>query len=147
MASRGINKVILVGNLGQDPDTKYTAGGDAVTNISIATSEAWKGRDGEKQESTEWHKVVFFGKLADIAAQYLVKGAKVFVEGKLKTESWEDKDGNKRSTVKIHAHEMQMLDGKKDSEQSERRTTQKYDKHSYTPSQPTDDNFDDDIPF
>lgn len=145
MASRGINKVILVGNLGQDPDTKYIPNGEAVTNISIATSESWKSRDGEKQESTEWHRVVFFGKLADIAAQYLVKGAKVFVEGKIKTEKWEDKDGKERTTMKIYAHEMQMLDSKEKSHDAEPR--KKYDKYSHKPAAATDDNLDDDIPF
>jgi len=112
----GVNKVILIGNLGQDPDVKYMPSGDAVANVSIATSESWKDKNtGEKQERTEWHKVVFFGKVAEIAQKYLHKGSKVYVEGKLKTRKWQDKEGQDRYTTEIVVDmggSMQMLDGK-----------------------------------
>ena len=108
--ARGINKVILVGNLGNDPDVRYTANGAAVSNISIATSESWKDKEsGEQQEKTEWHRVVFFGKLAEIVAEYLKKGSQVYVEGRLQTRKWQDKEGNDRYTTEIVANEMQML--------------------------------------
>lgn len=109
--ARGINKVILVGNLGKDPETRYLPSGGAVTNVTVATSENWKDKDGQRQERTEWHKVVFFNKLAEIAAEYLKKGSKVYVEGSLRTRSY-DKDGQKHYTTEIVASEMQMLDGK-----------------------------------
>ena len=102
MASRGINKVILVGNLGQDPEVKYTPDGAAITTISIATSESWKDRNsGETREKTEWHRVVFFGKLAEIAGEYLRKGSQVYVEGKLQTRKWQDKSGQDRYTTEV----------------------------------------------
>jgi single-strand DNA-binding protein len=107
--SRGINKVILVGNLGADPETRYTPGGTAITEIRIATSESWKDKQtGEQQERTEWHRITFFGKLADVAGKYLKKGSQVFVEGKIRTEEYE-KDGIKRYSTKVIADEMQML--------------------------------------
>lgn len=109
--ARGINKVILVGNLGKDPETRYMPSGGAVTNVTVATSDNWKDKDGQRQERTEWHKVVFFNKLAEIAAEYLRKGSKVYVEGALRTRSY-DKDGQKHYTTEIVASEMQMLDGK-----------------------------------
>ena len=112
----GVNKVILIGNLGQDPDVKYMPSGDAVANVSIATSESWKDKNtGEKQERTEWHRVVFFGKVAEIAQKYLHKGSKVYVEGKLKTRKWQDKEGQDRYTTEVVVDmggSMQMLDGK-----------------------------------
>ncbi len=112
MASRGINKVILVGNVGQDPETRYMPSGGAVTNLSIATSETWKDKNtGENQERTEWHRVVFYQRLAEIVAEYVKKGSKIYVEGSLRTNSWE-KDGVKRYTTEIIANEMQMLDGR-----------------------------------
>lgn len=112
MASRGVNKVIIVGNLGKDPETRYFPSGDAVTNVTIATSESWKDKQsGEMQERTEWHKVVFRNKLAEIAGQYLKKGSKVYVEGSLRTRSYE-KDGQKHYVTEINADQMQMLDGK-----------------------------------
>lgn len=115
MAGRGINKVILVGNLGRDPEIRYTPGGTAVANVSIATSESWKDRNtGERQERTEWHRVVFFNRLAEIVEQYLKKGAKVYVEGSLRTNSWEQ-DGIKRYTTEIIANDMQMLDSRGDA--------------------------------
>lgn len=110
--SRGINKVILVGRLGQDPDVRYTAGGSAVTTISIATSESWKDRNtGQQQERTEWHRVVFFGRLAEIAGQYLKKGSQVYVEGSLRTNKYTDKNGIERYSTDINANELQMLGG------------------------------------
>jgi len=104
-----INKVILIGNLGADPETRYTASNDAVTNIRIATTETWKDKSGEKQERTEWHTVVFFGKLAEIAGEYLKKGRQVYVEGSLRTRKWQDKSGNDRYTTEIVASDMKML--------------------------------------
>ena len=110
---KGINKVILVGTLGKDPETRYMPGGDAVTNISIATSESWKDKQsGEKQEKTEWHRVVFWRRLAEIAGEYLHKGSQVYIEGKLQTRKWQDNQGNDKYTTEIVAHEMQMLGGK-----------------------------------
>jgi len=113
MASRGINKVILVGNLGNDPETRYMPSGGAVTNISIATSESWKDKQtGQPQERTEWHRVVFFNRLAEIAGEYLRKGSKVYVEGSLRTRKWQDQSGQDRYTTEIVANEMQMLDSR-----------------------------------
>lgn len=112
MASRGINKVILVGNVGQDPETRYMPNGGAVTNLSIATSETWKDKNsGEQQEKTEWHRVVFYQRLAEIVAEYVKKGSKLYIEGRLQTRSW-DKDGQKHYATEIIANEMQMLDGR-----------------------------------
>jgi len=109
--ARGINKVILVGNLGADPETRYMPSGSAVTNIRIATSESWKDKtSGEQQERTEWHHVAMFGRLAEIAAEYLRKGSQVYIEGRLRTRKWQDKtDGKDRFTTEIIASEMQML--------------------------------------
>ena len=109
----GINKVILVGNLGDDPDVRETDSG-IVCNISVATSESWKDRDGNRQERTEWHRVVAFGKLAEIMDEYLRKGAKVYIEGKIRTEKWTDKDGVDRYATKVYADNMQMLDSRRD---------------------------------
>lgn len=108
-----INKVFLIGNLGADPETRYTASGDAVCNIRLATTENWKDKSsGEKREITEWHRVVFYRKLAEVAGQYLKKGSSVYVEGRIKTRKWQDKDGQDRYTTEIEATEMQMLGGK-----------------------------------
>ncbi|WP_339898428.1 single-stranded DNA-binding protein [uncultured Gilvimarinus sp.] len=113
MASRGVNKVILVGNLGQDPETKYMPSGGAVTNISVATSEQWKDKQtGQPQERTEWHRVVFFNRIAEIAGEYLRKGSKVYIEGSLRTRKWQGQDGQDRYTTEIVANEMQMLDSR-----------------------------------
>jgi single-strand DNA-binding protein len=110
--ARGINKVILVGNLGRDPETRYMPSGGAVTNVSIATSKGWKDRDsGEQKERTEWHRIVFFNRLAEIAGEYLKRGSKVYIEGELRTRDW-DKDGQKHYTTEIVANEMQMLDSR-----------------------------------
>lgn len=113
--ARGINKVILVGTLGRDPETKYMPNGGAITNISIATSEQWKDKtSGEKQERTEWHRIVFFSRLAEIAGQYLRKGSQVYIEGKLQTRKWQQ-DGQDRYMTEIIASEMQMLGGRNDN--------------------------------
>ena len=108
--ARGINKAIIVGNLGRDPEVRYTANGNAIANITVATTESWKDKQsGERQEKTEWHRVVFFGRLAEIAGEYLKKGAQVYIEGRLQTRKWEDKSGQERYTTEIVAGEMQML--------------------------------------
>lgn len=113
MASRGVNKVILVGNLGNDPETRYSQAGAAITNVSVATSETWKDKQtGQPQERTEWHRVVFFNRLAEIAGEYLRKGSKVYVEGSLRTRKWQDKDGQDKYTTEIVGNEMQMLDSR-----------------------------------
>ena len=104
-----VNKVILIGNLGRDPETRYMPDGGAVTNVSIATTESWKDKNGETQEKTEWHRVAFFGKLAEIAGEYLKKGSQVYVEGRLQTRKWQDKDGQDKYTTEIVADRMQML--------------------------------------
>ena len=105
-----VNKVIIVGNLGRDPETRYNPEGGAITNISVATTDTWKDKaSGEKQERTEWHRVVFFSRLAEIAGEYLKKGAQIYVEGRLQTRKWQDKDGHDRYTTEIVANEMQML--------------------------------------
>ena len=111
--ARGVNKVILVGTLGKDPETRYMPSGGAVTNIRIATNEQWKDKQtGEQQERTEWHSIAMFGRLAEIAAEYLRKGQQVYIEGKLRTRKWQDKEGKDRYTTEIIADEMQMLGGK-----------------------------------
>lgn len=116
--ARGVNKVILVGNLGDDPDCKFMPSGGAVTNISVATSETWKDKQtGQPQERTEWHRVVFFNRLAEIAGEYLRKGSKVYIEGSLRTRKWQDQGGQDRYTTEIVASEMQMLDARNDGGQ------------------------------
>jgi len=115
----GVNKVIIIGNLGNDPEVKYMSNGDAVANISIATSKSWKDKNtGEKQERTEWHRIVLYRRLGEIAGEYLTKGSKCYIEGELQTRSWEDKDGVKKYTTEIIANNMQMLDKKSDSDNS-----------------------------
>lgn len=141
---RGVNKVILIGNLGGDPDVRYMTNGKAVANISMATSESWKDKDsGEQQERTEWHKVVFFGKLAEIVAEYLKKGSTIYVEGSLRTNKWQDKEGKDRYTTEIIASEMQML-GKKDGKPSAKSLT---DTGSGEAQPGSDDGFNDPCPF
>ena len=162
MAARGINKVIIVGNLGQDPETRHMPSGGAVTNVSIATSETWKDKQtGEQKENTEWHRVVFFNRLAEIAGEYLKKGSKVYVEGRLQTRKWQDKDGHDKYTTEIIANEMQMLDsrgsggggdysggGGNYSGGSSAGGGQSAPKSEGAPAQPKNfDDFDDDIPF
>ncbi|MGD9786354.1 MAG: single-stranded DNA-binding protein [Sulfuricellaceae bacterium] len=107
-----VNKVILIGNLGRDPETRYMPSGDAICNITLATTDTWKDKSGEKQERTEWHRVAFFGKLAEIAGEYLKKGSQVYVEGRLQTRKWQDKEGQDRYTTEIVADKMQMLGGR-----------------------------------
>ena len=108
--ARGVNKAIIVGNLGRDPEVRYSASGNAIANVTVATTDSWKDRQsGERQERTEWHRVVFFNRLAEIVAEYLKKGSQVFIEGRIQTRKWEDKDGNERWTTEIVANEMQML--------------------------------------
>ena len=143
MARSGINKVILVGNLGKDPDMKYTAGGDAVANLSIATSESWNdNQTGEKKEKTEWHRVVFFRRIAEVCGEYLKKGSSVYIEGSLRTRDWEDDQGNKRYTTEIIGREMQMLGGRR----SEDNMDQSPQMNSSSP-QPEEGLRDDEIPF
>lgn len=109
MASRGVNKVILIGNLGADPEIRYTTSGTAVANLRLATTETWMDKSGERTERTEWHRVVLWGKTAETASQYLTKGKQVYVEGRIQTREWNDKEGNKRFSTEIHANTMLML--------------------------------------
>ena len=143
--ARGINKVILVGHLGADPDTRYMPSGSAVTNLRLATSESWKDKtSGEQQERTEWHRVAMFGRLAEIAAEYLRKGSQVYIEGSLRTRKWQDKEsGQDRYSTEIIANEMQMLGGRGDSSAPARSAPQA---DNGPPGGP-DDEFNDDIPF
>jgi len=161
--TRGINKVILVGNCGQDPDVKYMPSGGEVTNISIATSESWKDKQtGEKRDRTEWHRVVFFNQLAKIAGEYLRKGSQVYVEGSIRTRKWQDQNGQDRYTTEIVANEMQMLGSRAgtsgmdaDPGYAPEDIGMPVEKHSTGKSAPittektnqTMDGFDDDIPF
>lgn len=147
MATRGVNKVILVGNLGNDPEIRYSQGGAAITNISVATSEAWKDKQtGQPQERTEWHRVVFFNKLAEIAGEYLRKGSKVYVEGSLRTRKWQDKEGVDRYSTEIVANEMQMLGGRGGSGGSAGfQDNASQERSSVAETAPAE--FDDDIPF
>lgn len=146
-----LNKAMIIGNLGQDPDTRYMPSGGAVTNISVATSKKWKDKQtGEQKEATEWHKVAAFGKLAEIMAEYLRKGSKVYIEGSLRTRKWE-KDGQNHYTTEIIADEMKMLDGRR-SGSGGGSSQPASGGHSPPPSgkpdkQYTDTDFDDDIPF
>ena len=149
-----VNKVILVGNLGRDPETRYTTGGDAVTNIRVATTDTWKDKNGEKQERTEWHTVVFFGRQAEIAGEYLKKGRQVYIEGRLQTRKWQDKEGQDRYTTEIVADRMQMLGNREGSgapapEMAERNAAAEpraTAKAGAAPKKNVDD-LDDDIPF
>lgn len=152
MASRGVNKAILLGNLGNDPEVRYTASGSAVANVSLATTEQWKDREsGEQQEKTEWHRIVFFGRLAEIVGEYLRKGSQIYVEGRLQTRKWQDKDGNDKYTTEIVANEMQMLGsggGGSRSSGSDGMDQRPASNESAASKQPAGgDDFDDDIPF
>jgi single-strand DNA-binding protein len=140
---RGVNKAIVLGNLGQDPELKNLPSGSAVCSLSVATSERWKDKTtGEDKELTEWHRVSLFGRLAEIAAQYLRKGSQVYIEGRLRTRKWQDKSGADRYTTEIIADELQLLGGKGDGQRSERPAQAK---QQAEPKQR--DEFDDDIPF
>lgn len=154
--SRGINKVILVGHLGKDPEVKYLPSGSAVANITVATSESWKDKQsGDKQERTEWHNVVFFNRLAEIVGEYLKKGAQIYVEGSLRTRKWQDKEGKDRYTTEIVAAEMQMLGGRQgagggaSSSSSHSDSAPSSSRSSAGPAAPAGGmpDFDDDIPF
>jgi len=143
--ARGVNKVILVGNLGADPEVKYMPNGNAVANVTLATSESWKDKQsGEQKDKTEWHRVVFFRRLAEIAGEYLKKGSQIYIEGKLQTRKWQDKNGNDRYTTEIIANEMQMLGGRGGGSAD-------FGAASSTAAAPAPaaaaDEFDDDIPF
>jgi single-strand DNA-binding protein len=152
-----VNKVILVGNLGRDPETRYTTGGDPITNVSIATTDTWKDKNGEKQEKTEWHRVAFFGKLAEIAGEYLKKGSQVYVEGRLQTRKWQDKEGQDKYTTEIVADRMQMLgsragagaaaSGGEPPPERERASGGGGGKPAAAPAKKNIDDLDDDIPF
>ena len=148
-----VNKVILIGNLGRDPETRYMPDGGAVANVSIATTDTWKDKNGEKQEKTEWHRVAFFGKLAEIAGEYLKKGSQVYVEGRLQTRKWPDKDGQDKYTTEIIADRMQMLGSRQgmgggDREGGgERESSRPAAKPAGKPSGSKFDDFEDDIPF
>jgi single-strand DNA-binding protein len=145
--ARGINKVIIVGNLGVDPETRYMPSGGAVTNLRVATSESWKDKNtGEQQERTEWHRVAMFGRLAEIAAEYLRKGSQVYLEGSLRTRKWQDKEGNDRYSTEIIANEMQMLGGRGDSSAPARSASAASGGGPAADAGPPDD-FNDDIPF
>lgn len=138
-----VNRVTIVGNLGKDPEAKFMPNGDAVTNITVATTESWKDKNsGEKKEVTEWHRIVFFRKLAEIAGQYLKKGSQVYIEGSLKTRKWQDKDGQDRYTTEIVASELKMLGSKPEGSGGEQRQQAK---QKQTPAADFDD--DSDIPF
>ena len=151
--ARGVNKVILIGNLGADPEVRYSPNGSAVTNLRLATTDSWRDRQsGEQQERTEWHRVVFFGKLAEIAGEYLRKGSKVYVEGRLQTRKWQGQDGQDRYTTEVVANDMQMLDGRgggsgggapMGESGGSRGQSQPAPQSSPEPA----DDFDDDIPF
>jgi len=158
--ARGINKVIIVGNVGGDPETRYMPSGSAVTNLTVATNESWKDKQtGEQKERTEWHRVAMFNRLAEIAAEYLRKGSQVYIEGKLRTRKWQDKTGNDRYTTEIIADEMQMLGGRGGSGGGggnfgggqQGGGGQKggggQQGGGNAPPQPGPDDFDDDIPF
>ena len=140
-----VNKVILVGHLGADPESRFAPSGDAICNIRIATSETWKDKNtGEKKEATEWHRVSFFGKLAEIAGQYLKKGSQVYIEGSLRTRKWQDKDGKDQYTTEIRCDVMKMLGGKPEGQQQQAAPRQQAPQRQ----QPAPSGeFDDDIPF
>jgi single-strand DNA-binding protein len=156
-----VNKVILVGNLGRDPETRYTTGGDAVTNIRVATTDTWKDKNGEKQEKTEWHTIVFFGRQAEIAGEYLKKGRQVYIEGRLQTRKWQDKEGQDRYTTEIVADRMQMLGSRESASSASSVPSDPSEREpaaagasagarkggSAAPAKKSVDDLDDDIPF
>src|SRR5687768_14235347 len=141
-----VNKVLLIGNLGKDPETRYMPTGDAVTNITLATTETWKDKNGEKQEKTEWHRVTFYRKLAEIAGEYLKKGRPVYVEGRLETRKWTDKAGVERYTTDVIATDMKML-GSKPSEDNEQPQPKPEKKYEGGAAAGNFDDMEDDIPF
>ncbi len=159
--ARGVNKVILVGNLGKDPEIRYTASGSSVANVTVATAESWKDKNtGERVEKTEWHRVVFFSRLAEIVGQYLHKGSQVYIEGRLQTRKWQGQDGNDRYTTEIVANEMQMLGSKGEAAGAQTSgggqaypqpqaapASTSSNAPNGTPEEPPIPDFDDDIPF
>jgi len=154
--ARGVNKVILIGNLGNDPEVRYTPNGNAVSNITLATSTSWRDKQtGELQERTEWHRIAFFNRLAEIVGEYLHKGSKVYIEGSLRTRKWQDKNGIDRYTTEIIANEMHMLDSKSTSQNYQQNSQQdsggsansSNPASSAAPSDSSSANMDDDIPF
>lgn len=154
--ARGINKAILIGNLGRDPEVRYTANGAAIANVAIATTDSWTDKETrEKQERTEWHRVVFFGRLAEIVGEYLKKGSQVYVEGRLQTRKWQDQSGQDRYTTEIVANDMQMLGGRAGGGADAPRDTSQDGGRASRPAGSVDrsaapapaDDFDDDIPF
>lgn len=154
MASRGVNKVILVGNLGSDPEVRNMPNGNAVANMSLATSESWKDQQGQVQERTEWHRLTMYRRLAEIAGEYLRKGSQIYVEGKLQTRKWQDSDGNDRYTTDIVVDQMQMLGGRNDNQNGggygQQNSAPQSNQQGYSQAQgaaPALDEFDDDIPF
>ena len=140
-----LNKVMLIGSLGRDPEIRYMPNGDAACNLSVATSESWKDKNGEKHERTEWHRISMFGKLAEIAGQYLAKGSSVYLEGKLQTRKWTDKDGVDKYTTEIIADRMQMLGGKEQRQGQQQE--QRKESQPIRQQRPPADDFDDQIPF
>lgn len=149
--AKGLNRVMLIGNLGQDPDVRYSANGNAIANVSIATAEGKKDQNGDWQDHTEWHKLIFFGKTAEVAKDYLRKGSKIYIEGRLQTRSWE-KDGIKRYTTEIVVSQLLMLDGRNDSQGGQPQNTGSRAPSTPPPSNTSDDRYnnkmgDDDLPF
>lgn len=146
--SRGINRVILVGNLGQDPEVRHTASGAAIANLSLATSDSWKDKQtGERKEKTEWHRVVMFNRLGEIAGEYLRKGSQVYIEGKLQTRKWQDKSGHDRYTTEIVANELQMMGSASGQNAGAPGSTAPTATSAGPGTPPAADDFDDDIPF
>lgn len=140
-----VNKVILIGNLGKDPESRFLSNGDAVTNITLATTDTWKDKNGEKQEKTEWHRITFYRKLAEIVAEYCKKGNPIYVEGRLETRKWTDKEGIERYSTDIIAHDMKMLGSKQLSETRDK--SEPVRQQQSKPSVSGFDDMDDDIPF
>lgn len=154
--ARGVNKVLIIGNLGQDPETRYMPNGNAVTTLSLATSESWKDKaTGENQTRTEWHRVVLYNRIAEIAGEYLKKGSKAYIEGSLRTRKWQDKNGQERYTTEIIASELQLLDAKGgagqggfDDAMSQQQSSSNQYAHSSAPADAVaSSDFDDEIPF
>jgi len=148
MANRGVNKVILIGNLGQDPEVRYTPNGNAVANVTLATSMSWRDKtSGELQERTEWHRIVFFNRLAEIVGEYLRKGSKTYIEGSLRTRKWQDKEGNFRYTTEVIANEMHILDNRNSSNGSSNYQKDDTTAAPKSDAAEVDSSLDDDIPF
>ena len=152
--ARGVNKVILIGNLGADPETRYTASGNAVSNLRLATSRSWRDKQSnETKEETEWHRVVLFSRLAEIAGEYLRKGSRVYIEGRIQTRKWQDKQGQDRWTTEVVAEDLQMLDSRAggtasyDGDDPARSAASRPAPAKDAAPPPSDDDFDDDIPF